>query len=79
MAKRMTLAEIERAYPNEWVVVGDYTADDSVIVHDGVVLTHSTSADEAHGFARTYAGDLAIWFVGKPFPDGFIGCAGVLK
>ena len=79
MAQRMTLAEIERTYPNEWVVVGAYTADDSVIVHDGVVVGHSPSADAAHELARDYPGDLAIWFVGRPFPDGFIGCAGVLK
>jgi hypothetical protein len=73
MTERMTLTEIERAFPDEWVVVGEYTADDSVIVHDGVVLAHSANADEAHGFARTCPGDVAIWFVGKPFPDGFIG------
>jgi hypothetical protein len=79
MSKRMTLEEIERDYPNEWVVVGDYTADDSVIVRDGVVVAHSSSADDAHRFARDYRGDLAIWFVGKPFPEGFIGCAGVFQ
>jgi hypothetical protein len=75
----MTLAEIERTYPNEWVVVGDYTADDSVMVHDGVVLAHTPDADAAHRAARSHAGDLAIWFVGRPFPDGFIGCAGVFR
>ena len=79
MPQRMTLAQIERAFPNEWVVVGDYTADDSVIVHEGVVVAHSPDADEADRVARDYPGDLAIWFVGKPFPDGFIGCAGIFK
>ncbi|MBN1771352.1 MAG: hypothetical protein JXB32_08835, partial [Deltaproteobacteria bacterium] len=54
MAKRMTLAEIESTYPNEWVVVGDYTADDSVMVHDGVVVAHSPDAKEAHRLAREY-------------------------
>jgi hypothetical protein len=76
---RMTLAEIERAYPNEWVVVGDYTADDSVMVHDGIVLAHSANKSEVLRSVSSTPGDLALWFVGRPFPNDVIGFVGICR
>jgi len=79
MSQRMTLTEIERAYPNEWVVVGNYTADDSVMVHDGIVLAHSRDKSEVLRTVGSTPGDLALWFVGRPFPDDVIGFVGICK
>jgi hypothetical protein len=79
MADRMTLQQIERAYANEWVVVGEYTADDSVMVRDGIVLAHTPDIDEAHRLAGECSGDVAIWFVGKALADGLVGFVGIYK
>ena len=75
----MTLAEIESTYPNEWVVVGDYTADDSVMVHDGVAFAHSADKSEVLRSVASTPGDLALWFVGRPFPEDVIGFVGICK
>lgn len=75
----MTLAEIECTFPNEWVVVGDYTADDSVMVHDGIVLTHSRDKSEVLRTVGSAPGDLALWFVGRPLPDDVIGFVNICK
>jgi hypothetical protein len=79
MAERMTLEEIERAYANEWVVVADYTADDSVMVRDGVVLAHSPTKATVLEATAGHQGDLALWFVGKPAAVELVGFVGVFK
>lgn len=66
MAERMTLEQIQRAYPNEWVVVTEFEADDSVIVRAGVVVLHTRSRTAAHEAIATVTGPFAIWFVGAP-------------
>jgi len=42
----MTLAEIKRQYPNQWVLIEFTKLDDELAVVDGKVLAHSSSRDE---------------------------------
>ena len=72
MADRMTYEEIERAFPGEWVVVRDFVHDDSTIIKDGVVVTHTPDRTAAHRAIDAFDGAFAIWFVGGPRP-GFCG------
>jgi hypothetical protein len=41
----MTLAEIKRQYPNEWVLIEFTELDDELRVVDGQVIAHSPSRD----------------------------------
>ena len=74
----MTLAEIERAYPKEWIVATDYVADDSVILKEGVVLFHSPDRAAALDALGTVARPAAFWYVGRP-EHPFSGVLSLLK
>ena len=46
MARRMTWEEIKRSYPDEWVLIMDYEADDDGEVSIGTVVRHSRDDKE---------------------------------
>jgi hypothetical protein len=68
MAQRMTLDEIERAYPQEWIFATDFVADDSVILKEGVVTFHSPDRAAALDALGIVGQRAAFWYVGRPEP-----------
>lgn len=75
MAPRMTLAEIERTYPGEWVVVLDFVRDGRTLIREGVVIFHTTDRQAALRTARLVGRNVACWHVGRPRPalGGLLG------
>jgi hypothetical protein len=41
MRRRMTYEEIEERFAGEWVVVRDFIRDDTAIIKEGIVVTHT--------------------------------------
>ncbi|MBN1771791.1 MAG: hypothetical protein JXB32_11050 [Deltaproteobacteria bacterium] len=66
MAPRMTLAEIERAFPRQWVVAIDIVRDGAAVLEEGVVVFHSRDRDKALGMLKFVGRPAACWFVGRP-------------
>ena len=66
MAPRMTLAEIERAYPREWVVAIDLERDGGAILKEGVVVFHSRDRAAARNVLDLVGRPAAFWYVGRP-------------
>jgi hypothetical protein len=47
----MTIQEIWRVYPSEWILIGDPKTDDRLTILEGVVLHHSPDRDEVYNKA----------------------------
>jgi len=77
MAPRMTLAEIERAFPREWIVAIDFVTGDSVFLKEGVVVFHSPDQQAALRAAKLVGSPVACWYVGRPkrAASGLLGFA----
>ena len=75
MAPRMTLAEIELAYPREWVVAIDLERDGGAILKEGVVVFHSRDRAAARNVLDLVGRPAAFWYVGrrKRPADGLLG------
>ena len=76
MPHRMTIAEMERTYPDEWVVIADYSKDATGTILDGVVLAHARSREEFLPIAATFPRRVAIWYMGDPL-HGAVGVVGL--
>jgi len=62
----MTLAEIKRQYPNEWVLIAFTELDDELQVVDGQVIAHSPSRDTIDKKLMGLRNDkIAIEFTGE--------------
>ena len=62
----MTLAEIKRQYPNEWVLIQFTALDDELRVVDGQVIAHSPSRDAIDKKLMGLRNDkIAIEFTGE--------------
>jgi hypothetical protein len=48
VSKVLTIAQIEKRYDGEWVLVGDPDVDDSNEVRSGKMLAHSKDRDEVY-------------------------------
>ena len=48
MSKAMTIAEIQREFDQEWVLVGDPLLDEALQVQAGTVLFHSLDRDAVY-------------------------------
>lgn len=48
MNKILTMAEIEAQFDSEWVLLGDPTTDDHLIVTSGELLCHGKDRDEVY-------------------------------
>jgi hypothetical protein len=44
----LTIAQIEKRFDGEWVLVGDPVKDASLKVRSGIVLAHSKDRDEVY-------------------------------
>lgn len=66
MAKRMTLGEIERAYPREWVVAIDIVREGAAILTEGRVVFHSRDGAAARDMLGLVGRPAACWYVGRP-------------
>ena len=66
----MTREEIDRAYPNEWVVVVDGVQDECMFVHEGVVLAHGPTREAVRDRLATFEDEYAMWYVGNPLGEG---------
>jgi hypothetical protein len=54
MSDVMTMAEIEAAFPSEWVLIGDPQTDMSQGIRAGRVLFHSKDRDELGRWANEH-------------------------
>jgi hypothetical protein len=71
----MTITEIEKAFPDEWVLIAEPALDASQRVLAGRVVAHSVERDAVHREARASAErTIAILYTGDPLKD----VAGVL-
>jgi len=63
--KRMTLDEIKKAYPEEWVLIAHPETDDGLHLLGGIVLTHSKPRDEEYEALKRCSGHHAVRFTGE--------------
>ena len=69
----MTLAEIQKLYPNEWALIEFTELDDEYNVVDGEVIAHSPSKEEIDRILMTARQPkLAIEYLGE-WPDSEVG------
>jgi hypothetical protein len=75
MPHRMTIVEMERTYPKEWVVIADCSRDATEAILDGVVIAHAHTREELQPLVATFPRQVAIWYMGNPLEgfDGFVG------
>ena len=66
MDKVMTLAEIEKQFNHEWVLIADPQTDDRLEVKSGRVLYHSKDRDEFDRKSLEFkAARFAVLYMGK--------------
>lgn len=59
-AEKLPLAEIQRRYPDEWVVLVDYDFPNMELTA-GVVLAHAPDRDALRGVIRSVRDRAVIW------------------
>ena len=71
MGQKMTWAEMKRAYPDEWLLITDYTTDSCGDIIAGVVERHSTEKEEVYRLPAIDK-DCAFRYTGEStFPGGW--------
>ena len=72
MPEVLTIDEINERFPDEWVLIGDPEADESLEVLRGKVLCHSKERDEVYQAAIDLPGPkrLATHYTGELLEDG---------
>lgn len=69
--ERISLAEIERLFPDEWVLILEPEIGPDTIVRSGIVAIHCPDRDELFEKAeKIQAEHCAIYFIGDPIPAG---------
>ena len=58
--ERLTIQEIEREYPNKWLLIVDCEISDNTELLSGVVVVHSKSREDIHDALIDYKGQVAI-------------------
>lgn len=48
MSELLTLAEIEKLYPSEWILIEDPQTNEALVVEAGRVCFHSKDRDEVY-------------------------------
>ncbi|MBI5501796.1 MAG: hypothetical protein HY907_16250 [Deltaproteobacteria bacterium] len=66
MTTRMTAAEIQFAYPDEWVVATDLPAPHAALPREGVVVFHSPNRSAALNAFGAAPKPAALWYVAPP-------------
>ena len=65
-AKRMTVEEMSKKYPNEWLfIIEPITRENTTHLVSGIVQVHSRSRDDVHKASKKFKGDAAIRFTGE--------------
>ena len=68
-----TMQELERLYPNEWVLGDVVEADEAGTPRRLKLIVHSPSRDKIH--ERTMkvpeGAHVAVWFLGPPLAEGY--------
>ena len=67
--ERMTIAEMELKYPNQWLFITDCEISENTELLSGVVSVHSESKDKVNQASAVYKGSAAIRYTGK-IPEG---------
>ena len=63
--ERLTIAEMERKYPNEWLfIIEPKTRANTTHLVSGIVQVHSKSRDAVYDASRKFKGDAAIRWTG---------------
>ena len=58
--ERMTLEEIEKKYPDEWLLIVDCEINENTELLSGVVAVHSKSRKDIHDALMNHKGRVAI-------------------
>ena len=58
--ERLTIQEIERKYPDEWLLIVDCEISENTELLSGVVAAHSKSREDIHDALVDYNGQVAI-------------------
>lgn len=67
----MTLAEMEREFEGEWVVIAEPNLDEMTELLGGRVVFHSGDRDAAwQAVRRLGLHSAAVWFMGPVVPEG---------
>jgi hypothetical protein len=72
MSQVMTMAEIEKSFDSEWVLVGDPEFNDQMEVVRGKVLYHSRVKDEVYRKDREIRPRSAAYVYTGPTPDNVL-------
>jgi hypothetical protein len=65
---RISRAEAEKLYPNEWIVFSDPSESEDGTFKDGVVFFHGKDQAEAYKMSSKVKGDRATYYTGEiPF------------
>ena len=67
--ERMTLEEMAKKYPDEWLFIVDCEHSASTELISGIVAVHSPSRNVINEVSAKYKGGAAIRYTGKP-PEG---------
>ncbi|MDE0087314.1 MAG: hypothetical protein OXU23_16450 [Candidatus Poribacteria bacterium] len=63
--ERLTIAEMERKYPNEWLfIIEPKTRENTTHLVSGIVQGHSKSRNDVYEASRKFKGDAAIRWTG---------------
>ena len=63
--ERLTIAEMEQKYPNEWLlIIEPKTRENTTHLVSGIVQVHSKSRDDVYKASRKFKGDAAIRWTG---------------
>jgi hypothetical protein len=74
--ERLTRAEIEERFPEQWILLDDFPAEPSHPVSGGVVRWRSKSREEVYRKATALGlKRIAVLFTGKPTPPEGVAIA----
>ena len=68
---RMSLEQMNRLYPNEYLFITDFARDGADIL-EGIVVVHSPSIRDVYKASSEYKGHAAIHYTGELFPEGMV-------
>ena len=65
IGERMTVEEMSKKYPNEWLfIIAPKTRENTTHLVSGIVQVHSKSRDDVYEASMRFKGDAAIRFTG---------------
>ena len=67
--ERLTIAEMERKYPNEWLFITEPEISENTELLGGIVSVHSRVRDDIYDALDGFIGGAAIHYTGK-MPEG---------